>query len=211
VFPIARASGGNSFVLESLGRDDRFGMVEGDTVELQDDDSVLLNLAENLLVVQSIDGPNLTVTLAGAIGATTGKSPAKHPLLRRWDQTFGDPSEGELAAGSDGAALIVEGADWLDLEKGIQIQFPAAAAGELAAQYRTGDYWLVPARVTTGDVIWPNEPAFDAQGNPVLSPIALPPHGIQHWFAPLANVDVGANGAVTVVAPLTKTFPALAV
>jgi hypothetical protein len=42
-------------VVESLGRDDRFGLDAGDLVEVQDDRSVLFNLPGNLLPVQSID------------------------------------------------------------------------------------------------------------------------------------------------------------
>ena len=45
----------------------------------------------------------------------------------------------------------------LDLENGVQIQFPGAVAGEVAAIYRTSDYWTIPARVATGDVEWPTE------------------------------------------------------
>jgi hypothetical protein len=214
VFPIVRSSGAASFVLESLGRDDRFGLTEGDWVEIQDDDSVLLNRAENLLQVQSIDRPGLTVTLAGTPSSNTGKSPAKHPLLRRWDQQFGDSSEGGLDKGPDNAALVVEGSGdaFLDLENGVQIQFVPNPAGEPLAQYRTGDYWRIPARVATGDVEWPTEAVTDAQGVVVLSAIALPPQGIEHHYAPLANITVAAvGGAVKVTKTFTKTITQAAV
>jgi hypothetical protein len=207
VFPILGSSGNNAFVLENFGRDDRFGLVEADIVEVQDDDSVLLNRADNLLVVQSVDRVSMTVTLSGTASGNAGKSPAKHPLLRRWDMGFDDTDEGEAQQGPDGAALIVEGDVWLDLENGVQIQFPAAAPGEAPAQYRTGDYWLIPARVTTADIIWPSELAANAQGQPVQSPVAMPPDGIDHYYAPLANITVDVAGGVTVTAPLTKTFP----
>lgn len=210
VFPIVRSSGTNAFVVESLGRDDRFGLAQGDTVEVQDDDSALLNRADNLLVVQAIDGPNMTVTLTGAASGNAGKNPARHPLLRRWDLEFGDPTEGELQQAADGAALIVEGTAWLDLENGVQIQFPVMGAGMPAANYRTGDYWLIPARVVTGDVIWPSEPATDAKGKPTQSPLALPPQGVHHHYAPLAQITVDAAGAVSVTTPLTKTFSPMA-
>jgi hypothetical protein len=208
VFPIVSAASANSFVLESLGRDDRFGLAEGDWVEVQDDDSVLLNRADNLLQVQSIDRSTIKVVLSGTPSSkTTGAAPARHPLLRRWDQQFADASEGGLEQGSDNAALIVEAADgWLDLENGVQIQFQPPLAGEIPAQYRTGDYWLIPARVATGDVEWPTEAASDSQGNPVQSPLALPPQGITHHYAPLANITVDAAG-VHVRTPLTKMFP----
>ena len=91
------------------------------------------------------------------------------------------------------AALIIEGSDggWLSLEDGVQIQFQP---GPPAHMYRTGDYWLIPARTATADVDWPTEPAKDGSGNPVTVPIALPPAGVQHHYAPLALVTVDANG-----------------
>src|ERR1051326_2030209 len=181
VFPIVRSAGDSAFVLESLGRDDRFGLAEGDWVEIQDDDSVLLNRADKLLEVQSIDRSTMTVTLSGASGSKTGATPAKHPLLRRWDQKFDDPTEGGLEKGADNAALIVEGDDWLDLENGVQIQFPAPTAGQPPAQYRTGDYWLIPARVATGDVEWPTVAVLDSTPNQVQSPVALPPETGPGW------------------------------
>jgi hypothetical protein len=44
----------------------------------------------------------------------------------------------------------------------------------LKKHYRTGDYWLIPARVATNDIEWPSV----TEG--VL------PHGIEHHYAPLA-------------------------
>lgn len=207
VFPIVSVAGTNTFILENLGRDDRFGLAEQDWVEIQDDDSVLLNRAENLLQVQSIDRQSRKVVLTGTPSSNTGTNPAKHPLLRRWDQVFGDASEGGLDQASDSAAAIVESDDsWLDLENGVQIQFVPPSAGEPAALYQTGDYWLIPARVATGDVEWPTEASVDANGNATQSPIALPPQGIAHHYAPLANISVAANG-VQVTNPLTVKFP----
>jgi hypothetical protein len=54
-----------------------------------------------------------------------------------------------------------------------------AKTGE-AHHYRTGDYWLIPARVATGDIEWPVE--IDNVGNIVL--ITQPPLGIRHHNAP---------------------------
>jgi len=168
---------------------------------------VLLHLAENLLQVQSIDRSNRKVVLSGTPKSKTGSDPNKHPLLRRWDQEFGDASEGALDQGPDGAAAIVESTDsWLDLENGVQIQFVPAAAGEAAPQYQTGDYWLIPARVATGDVEWPTEKSTDSSGNVTQSPLALPPDGVTHHYAALANIVVNAAG-VEVTNSLTVKFP----
>ena len=184
IFPIvnltpAGTTGTTTVVLESLGRDDRLGLNEKDWVEIQDDDSVLLSTAGSLLQVQSIDSGNLTVTLAGATSPTVDQK--KHPLLRRWDQT-GDPAQGGLQLGSDNAALIFEASNdtnWLSLEDGIQIQFQPPQGS--ANQYRTGDYWLIPARTATGDIEWPTG-------------TALPPDGVDHHYAPLAVINVTSQG-----------------
>jgi hypothetical protein len=209
VYPIVRASG-SSVYLENLGRDDRFGLAEGDWVEIQDDDSVLLNRTENLLQVQSIDRSSMKLTLSAPLASNTGQTQGKHALLRRWDQRAGDPDEGGLELAGDGAAKIPDGADhpWLDLEKGVQIQFRAAVAGEPAPVYRTGDYWLIPARTATGDVEWPTEAATDSAGKVSLSPLALPPAGITHHYAPLATLTLDAGGSVTTASqsPLFRKF-----
>ncbi len=200
VYPIASGGGTTKVVVESLGRDDRFGLIEGNLVEVQDDRSVLLNQAGNLLPVQSIDSTSLTVMLGGTPDSTIGGDETLHPLLRRWDQTSGDPAEGGLTLDTDNAAFVQEGV-WLTLEDGIQIRFqpadPAVTSNPPLNQYLTGDYWLIPARTATGDVEWPKvtdihgNPETDSQGNPV--PLALPPHGINHYYAPLAVLSIKGN------------------
>ena len=92
-----------------------------------------------------------------------------HPKVRCWD-------------GRDGTTPIQED-NWLDLEDGIQIQFQSAPS-DPSNTYRTGDYWLIPARAATGDVEWPG---------PVVDPEALPPHGITHHYAPLASITALGN------------------
>jgi hypothetical protein len=198
---IGSGSGVTTITLANLGRDDRYGLTEGDWVEIQDDDYMLLSKAGNLLKVQSIDRSNLQVTLTGTADTGVGTDPAKHPLLRRWEQKQGDPAEGGLTLASNGTALIEERNDtmWLALEDGVQIQFQPAAAGRTNL-YRTGDYWLIPARTATANVEWPSETVTDAQGNTTTTPLARPPLGIQHHYAPLGVVNVAAsNGKVTVL------------
>src|SRR5258708_5413603 len=45
--------------------------------------------------------------------------------------------------------------------------------------YRSGDYWLIPARVLTGKIEWP-----ESDG----TALALPAKGIEHHYAPLAMI-----------------------
>jgi hypothetical protein len=194
-------------VLENLGRDDRFGLVEGDWVEIVDDDYVLLNRAENLLQVQLIDRANMKVTLNG-VPKNVGQSAGKHPLLRRWDHEPVDTDEIGLQSGSDNAALIIEGSganNWLELEAGIKIQFQASDSVSFQNKYRTGDYWLIPARTATGDVEWPRTEVSPGK----MEPTAIPPDGVTHHYAPLAVITVGANGAVTIDPKCRRTFPPL--
>ena len=201
-YPVASGGGTKSVIVESLGRDDRFGLVAGNLVEVQDNRSVLMNLSGNLLPVLGIDPTTMTVTLDGTPDAILGSDVSLHPLLRRWDQKEGDREEEGLTLADDNAAFVEEDR-WLNLEDGVQILFqsaasaaPAAAFGTTPAvnQYRTSDYWLIPARTATGDVEWPK--VLDAQGNAetddsgLTIPIALRPHGVNHHYAPLAVVSV---------------------
>lgn len=104
--------------------------------------------------------------------------------IRRWDQT-----ETESVHLVQGAVPITEdptGAAWIDLEDGLQVQF------QPNGHYRTGDYWLIPAR-TAGAIEWPAE--LDAQGNSVA--VAQSPYGIVHHYAPLWFISV-AGGTVSI-------------
>ena len=131
-----------------LGRDERFGLRPGDWVELVNDDSSLNERFDAspppLHQVVAVDPLERTATLAGAVGVNMDL--ATRPLLRRWDQRAGEDSEGGLTL-SAGAAQMGRDSKgnmaWLPLEDGIEVQF---SAGE----YRTGDYWLIPARRAAG-------------------------------------------------------------
>lgn len=203
VFPIVRSTGTGSVELENLGRDDRFGLEEGDWVEAEDDSTVLLRGANPLLQVQSIDRTSMNIMLSGPLPISL--SPGSHPLLRRWDQKGGDATEGGLALGPDNAALIVEdSATWLNLENGVQIQFQTSGA-----VYRTGDYWLIPARTATGDVEWPRETDPNGLITPGNVPLPMPPLGVQHHYAFLGTVDIAADGSITAVAPALRIFEPL--
>ncbi len=172
VFPIRRLSGAVTAV-EGLGRDGRAGLQPGDWVEVVDDGYALRGEPGPLLTVQAVDPMAMTVTLSAAPGVTYDEQSATHPLLRRWD--------------SRGAVKIEEGKP-LPLEDGIEIAFQSLEEQGENHTYRTGDYWLIPARAATGDVEWPG---------PVDDPASLPPHGVTHHYAPLAIVN-GANvGDVT--------------
>jgi hypothetical protein len=197
IFPI-RDVQGEIITLRDLGRDSRFGLRPDDWVEIVDDDYVLRNRAEPLLQIKEIDRDSMQLTLKTAPAADIGTDLAKHPLLRRWDQ----PSEAIMVVESTGDDDL----DWIfTLEDGVQIQFPGAekAGGGLTVtpgSYRTGDYWLIPARVATGDVEWPGPPGF---------PRPKPPDGVEHAFAPLRLISLAAGGKVTFGKDLRRTVKRL--
>ncbi|MCK6554644.1 DUF6519 domain-containing protein [Candidatus Binatia bacterium] len=181
VFPIVEPVTGNTVTLAHFGRDDRLGLKQGDWVEIVDDDYVLQNRAESLLRVERIDRDLRQVTLSGGSQSTVGQDLAKHPQLRRWDHQAARKS-------ADGALPVKESEGehvWLTIEDGVQIQFPKPEKGK-EYKYRTGDYWLIPARTATGDVEWPRDEN--------RTPVALPPHGIDHHYAPLWLVSVTKGG-----------------
>ncbi len=108
------------------------------------------------------------LTVDAASAAALGRiSPDKtvHSSARGWNRRG--------ATLGDGVPVLVSGNPqaWITLEDGIQVRF------DPDGHYRTGDYWLIPARVDSasgGDIDWP-------EGDAVL-----PPHRIEHHRAPLA-------------------------
>ena len=138
-----------------------------------------------LLEVSAIDRDAFRVRLEGNLDDVDGLRGAAK-ILRRWDRRPG-AATGQSGLADDGS---------IELENGIEVQF-AAGGG---ARYRSGDYWLVPARVATGDVRWPQ----DASGNPA----AEPPDGVEHHYAPLAIVTGASITDCRTAFALTLTSPA---
>jgi hypothetical protein len=204
-------------VLDDLGRDDsRFALSEGDWVELVDEYNVLRGVPGPLYNVSAPPDPiAMTVTLTPAnskdpdaqgIGASQGQ------LLRLWNyrgSRVKNPKAGEAELADDGALKVKENT-WFELENGIQIQFQPSKHRLLpgAMLYRTGDYWLIPARTITGNVIWPQQPPWQPPGSSTTSsPALLLPHGVRHHYAPLAYIN--PDGTIAENASLQYLFKSL--
>jgi hypothetical protein len=191
IFQITKvAEGSDTYTVElaSLGRDAHRGLATGDWVELIDEHYDLEGLPGVLATVKAINPATREVTLSRRKqdeASTKPIDPGRHALLRKWDGANLKVTEvGDAAKG------------WIDLDKGVQIQFGATpkASGGAAAQpptgkYRNGDYWLIPARVVTGDVEWPQK--GDAPG-------FAPPRGIEHHLAPIALLPGGGKDPVDI-------------
>jgi hypothetical protein len=213
-FPVESLNGAVARVT-TLGRDGKLGLEVGDRVEIVDEawagrvaDDILPTAsprpAPRLRQVVAIDEADLLVTLDQQAGDEACKlmQPA---FLRRWDHqpvlvpdTGSGTGAGAATSASipavapDGALPLVEG-QWLDLEDGVQVWFEPEVTK--IGSYRRGDWWYAPARVVTGDVLWPQA----ADG-----PAPLAPNGVEYHYAPLAFVL-----GTTVDSSLLKTFPPL--
>jgi hypothetical protein len=208
VFPVLQyaedgSAGETILELAGLGRDRRLGLDHGDWVELVDDQLTLRGATEALRTVERIDPDALTVALRGLGAGNTGKRPELHPLVRRWDHDASDPDTSD-----EGALLVTETGDteqgWIELEDGVMIQFLASGVEGSPHVYRPGDYWLVPARTATGDVIWPQIGVGKDR-----RPAARRPSGVEHHYAPLAIASLSANGSWTVDPDCRRLFQVL--
>lgn len=203
VFPIVGdvPTGTNITVtVESLGNDDSHSALHMDEwVEIIDAEEIIEGEPGPLFQVTNIDYSMMQVTLNAT--STDGYQPdnddvgqARHRYLRRWDYQEGDPSQNDaIHLAPTGAAKLVENR-WLLLEDGVQILFHSdydankdADDAEGPPAYRTGNYWLIPARTATGDIEWPQHRQTHA---------ALPPHGVTHHYAPLAFITLDNKGMI---------------
>lgn len=167
-------------------RDRAHGFSVGDWVEVTDETRELSAQPGVFARLARVEGNALTLEPGG--GALPDWKTCKNPKVRRWDQ---QETGSELF--DTGTIVLREKQDvkgvgepvWFALENGIEIQF----SGDADTTYRTGDYWLIPVRVATGDLLWPwKDPSPDG-----AAPLAVqPPHGIEHHYAPLAII--GAAG-----------------
>ena len=184
LYSILGGCGTDRLTLESLGRDDRFGLAIGDWVEIEDDHSVLSNVMTPLLQVRTIDRSRMASRCRARRPPVSAIDAATHPRLRRWDQSFPE-GEALLKKGTDNAVRIPDAAgEWLELEDGVRIQFVDTAN----AKYRPGDFWYFAARVATGDIEWPRETIPD--NPPRVEPIARLPDGVVHHYASLAVIGI---------------------
>jgi Family of unknown function (DUF6519)/FHA domain len=176
------APDGEGMRTASLGgawTDARRGLEIGDWVELVDDRWAPEGKPPPLMQVMSVSIAKRQVTLHDADAGRVFDA-SLHPLLRRWDQA----PDGD--APNHGIPLRHSQGQWHELEDGVQVQFEGREAREAhesgVAHYERGDFWLIPARTTTGGVLWPQS-SGDQDG-----PLALPPHGPVRYLAPLALI-----------------------
>ena len=166
VLPVAAGGiSGDTVTLQRMGPDEVLTVRVGDIVEVLGDETELNGRPGTLSAISAdgIDRARLEITLDEDVSAHSGEA---HPKMRRWDHHATD-----ALALVDGALPLPD--DAFELEDGVIIEF------DPDGEYNVGDYWLIPARTRTGDVLWPRE------GTPP-EPVALLPRGITHHYCTLA-------------------------
>lgn len=154
---VIRQTDGFKIYVDEIGKDDVLSFKVGDWVEIVYEVSDLNATPAPLVKITAIDPGARMITVNTAV--TNGKvAPIK---LRKWDQF-------SAAATANGVPAT---GGWLDLEDGVQVEFSAGS-------YKSGQYWLIPARTITGDIEWPRSTTND--------PIAQAPLGIQYHYCRLA-------------------------
>jgi hypothetical protein len=177
---------GNTLTVTDTGKDEVLGFASGQWVEIVDEESTLKGAPRQLVQIDRV------ITQAPRqIVLTTPVTPvdqACNPKLRRWDQN---------GSGADANGIKLDAGNWLSLDpaSGIQVQFSEGT-------YRSGDYWLIPARTATGDIEWPPYQV------PNTDPIAQPPKGIHHAYCRLALIEV-SGGHAQVTDDCRTLFPSL--
>lgn len=176
---------GNIITIGDPGKDSVLTFADAKFIELSGERRTLLAgslPAERgvLLEVDVVQGNTITVKGWPNNAPLTLADFGATPTVRRWD----------------GTANVTTG-QMLNLEDGVQVEFSNG-------QYRTGDYWTVPARTLTGKVDWPR--------NNVGTPIFEGRHGITHHYCPLGllRLTVATAGSTwTRLSDCRELFPPL--
>jgi hypothetical protein len=177
----AQSADRTEWTVSSVGRDTVLRFAPGDWAELTDDTRELHGLPGTLVQVAGVEGDVLTVDLADRLPVGGPVDAADFPLnpkVRRWN----------------GVLRGVTNQDFLDLEDGVQVRLRGGNGDDgQPRRYRTGDYWMIPARTNTGDVEWPTD-------NDGWRPAA----GIRHHYCRLALATF--DGAVWTDLTDCRTF-----
>jgi hypothetical protein len=181
------------------GRDKLLGFNNQQWVEVVDDRHELLNLPGTLVKIQVISETQLAVidgTVKGDPLTNDNFPQIFNPKVRKWDSVGGDipitiPSSNDV---------------YIEIEDGVEVRFRSKyyrvgeKEDEGRSEFRTGDYWNIPARTLKGDIEW----SRNMQG----SPIPKLPDGISHHYSRLAILE-SVDHKLKLKADCRRIFPPL--
>lgn len=170
---------GSVITVADVGKDEVLGFAGGQWVEIVSEESTLNSTPHQLVKILSVNPAIRQISLSANVVGTGSLK------LRRWDQSVASATADGLQASST----------WIELEDGVQVFFSPGT-------YKAGDYWLIPARVATGEIEWPPYTI------PLVTPTEQPAKGIKHAYCRLALLKVNA-GAITELLDCRPKFPSL--
>ena len=144
----------DTLAVTSIGKDSLLRFAPNQWVELIDDRRELYGEPGEIVRVTRAEGQQLGIDRPVNRADFSG-----NPKVRRWDHA------------GESETIPVEEGQWIALESGVQVWF------EPGGNYRTGDYWLIPARTIGATVQWPQTDS----GEPILAE----PQGIRHHYCRL--------------------------
>ncbi len=163
-----RAISGQEIQIAPSRLDETAPLQVGQWLELVDDATVFGDAPAQLCKVVRCNGDHVFVESARTLPEISSDlAEARYLRARRWDAACVSC----VAEDDDGDPA------WVPLDNGIEVRFSSAGI------YRSGDYWLIPARPATGNIDWPEQRATSGP----TSPASLAPRGPVHHVAPLAR------------------------
>jgi Family of unknown function (DUF6519) len=167
-------------------------------LEIIDEEQELKNMPGTLVQLVKAKNNQLEFNLSKVRGtlptATKSDARTKKIKVRRWH----DNASGEI--------LITK--DFISIEDGISVKFetefqPVPTESQPVPQeFRTGDFWLIPARESTQSIEWSRDDLQRFQPQP--------PQGIYHQYTPIALVKIGgSDGQVLEIEDVRTKFPTL--
>ena len=174
---------GESLLIRNAARDADKSFTVGQWIELIDEGRELRGEPGTLARIDAIDGDLIRIDPTTADGPYDLAAFSEgRRLVRAWDM--------------HGVGAIATGENAIQLEGGLRVSFDAPGDN----QYRTGDYWLIPARAITKDIEWPRDAAGEA--------LFQSSHGEPALYSRLAFVHL-LGGVWNLIADARIRFPTL--
>jgi len=181
-----------NLIVASTGPDANLGLQEGDIVEVIHDSDELAGRPGGLAKIGEMVDPSMGKIKLQQLGSEPMPGTINsdsNPRLRRWENY-------EKVAVD---AAVNEG--FLPIENGIEIKFHLPTN----AEFRTGDYWQIPARAAisnapSGLIEWPVQENLAA---------FCPLQGIVHSYCRLGVVSIDKDGDAELISDCRCLWPAL--
>lgn len=159
----------SQITVQDIGPDDVLRFAVGQWVEIIGDHQELNGQPGQIAQIRDVNAATCTITVEPV---PTSIPIPDHPKLRRWDNL----------SGTQFVTIPTDNEGWIPLEDGIEVKFSEDT-------YRSGDYWLIPARTATSEIEWSHQ--VSEEGREV--PIPQLPLGIQHHYCRLALLELNTN------------------